>query len=48
MIALANQEELTFGEDWFYDANGNIITDPATCKRGRYGTFVGYFEVGPN
>jgi RHS repeat-associated protein len=31
-----------------WDASGNCILDPATCDRGRYDVFVGYYEVGPN
>ena len=31
-----------------WDASGNIITDPATCDRGIYDGFLGYYEVGPN
>ena len=31
-----------------WDASGNTITDPATCDRGIYDGFLGYYEVGPN
>ena len=31
-----------------WDASGNTITDPATCNRGIYDGFLGYYEVGPN
>ena len=31
-----------------WDASGNPITDPATCDRGIYDSFLGYYEVGPN
>jgi len=29
------------------DSSGNVITDPATCDRGRYDAFLGFYEVGP-
>ena len=31
-----------------WDASGNQITDPASCDRGNYDCFLGYYEVGPN
>ena len=31
-----------------WDESGNTITDPATCNRGIYDAFLGYYEVGPN
>ena len=31
-----------------WDASGHAITDPATCDRGIYDCFLGYYEVGPN
>lgn len=31
-----------------WDASGHTITDPATCDRGIYDGFLGYYEVGPN
>ena len=31
-----------------WDDSGNTITDPATCDRGIYDGFLGYYEVGPN
>ncbi len=31
-----------------WDASGHTITDPATCNRGIYDGFLGYYEVGPN
>ena len=31
-----------------WDASGNTITDPATCDRGIYDGFLGYYEIGPN
>ena len=32
----------------YWDAVGDPITDPASCKRGYYDCFLGYYEVGPN
>ncbi len=31
-----------------WDAAGQTISDPATCDRGIYDGFLGYYEVGPN
>jgi len=32
----------------YVDSSGNVITDPATCDRGGYTHFLGYYQVGPN
>ena len=31
-----------------FDESGNLIFDPATCDRGVYTVFLGYYEIGPN
>ena len=32
----------------YWDVDGRTITDPASCNRGIYDGFLGYYEVGPN